>query len=129
MSRLRRRSGKPPLLAPGTWWVVVGVALGYGVAGLLTIGVLFVALGLALAGAGVAMRWTRNRSAFMAITGAAAGPLVVAWHNRRGPSNECRTHGDVTGCVDRWNPWPFVVVAAVLVVGGIVLAMRNRLHA
>ena len=129
MSTVRTHSGYAQLMIAGVWWVLVGAAVSVGIVGLLTIGVVFVLLGLLMGGAGIAMRWTRNRAAFMAITGAAAGPLVLAWINWGGSGPVCQTSADVTGCVDRWSPWPFLAVAAVLVIVGLALATRKWPHA
>ena len=106
------------------WWVVTGAAIGVGIVGLLTIGGLFLVLGLVMAVAGAAMRWTHNRSVFMAVAGASAGPLTLAWLNRNGPGTVCETSGDVTACIEQWSPWPFLVVAVVLISVGVALAWK-----
>lgn len=108
------------------WWVVAGAAIGYGIVGLLTIGVPFLALGLVMAVAGAAMPRTRNRSAFMAVAGASAAPLTLAWLNRSGPGTVCDTNGDETACIEQWSPWPFLAVAIVLVAIGLFLTRRKR---
>ena len=107
------------------WWIVVGAAIGFGIVGLLTVGVPFLALGLVMAVAGAVMPRTRNRLAFMAVAGASAAPLTLAWLNRSGPGTLCETNGDETTCIEQWSPWPFVAVAIVLVATGVVLATRK----
>ncbi|GAB2872831.1 hypothetical protein [Nocardioides pacificus] len=106
---------QPPAPWAYLWWAVTGALLAFGVVGILTIGVvlLAIAVGLALVGA----RWTplRNRSVVALVGGLSAAPLSLAWLNREGPGTVCETlRDDVTQCTERWSPWPFLAVAAVL---------------
>ncbi len=100
------------------WWTVVGAFVGLGIAGLLTIGLIFLALALVMTLAGVRVTTLRNRSTFMVLVGAAIGPLLVAWFNRSGPGSACQVDGAVTSCSQQMNPWPFVATAIVLIAAG-----------
>lgn len=108
-----------------SWWTVVGVLLGLGVVGLLTVGAVLLAVALALALVGTRWHRTRGRSAWMVLTGVAAAPLLVAWHNRRGPGRACAVEGDVTSCSEQWAPWPFLAVSLLLAATGVLLARRS----
>jgi hypothetical protein len=60
------------------------------------------------------------------ISGAAAPLLYVAWLNRGGPGEVCTGDSRAISCTDEWSPWPFLAVAVVLVVAGVVLFGRQR---
>jgi hypothetical protein len=104
------------------WWAFVGMMVGLGIAGLLTIGAVLLAVALVMTIAGSRSPRLRNRSASMVLAGAAAAPLFMAWLNRAGPGTVCQVSGSVTSCTDETSPWPFVVVAVVLVVTGAAVA-------
>ncbi len=68
--------------------------------------------------------------AFLALSGLGVLPLVVAWLNRDGPGEVCRSLG-ATGqeCTEEWSPWPWLAVGVTLVAAGVVLtvlAVRRR---
>ena len=67
------------------WWIVVGVLLGVGVAGLLSVGVFFLLAALVLTGIGVGVSALRNRSAMAVPAGVGLAVLYLAWLNREGP--------------------------------------------
>jgi 4-amino-4-deoxy-L-arabinose transferase-like glycosyltransferase len=118
------RERQVPLLS-WAWWGVAGAAIGLGIVSLLTIGVLFLAVGVSSVIAGARARRLRNRSASMGLVGAAAAPLLLAWLNRDGPGTVCRSDGHGGGsCEQEWSPWPFVVVAILLLAAGVLLARR-----
>jgi hypothetical protein len=58
------RSERRWWLLSGTWWVALGALFGFGIVGLLTIGLLLLALGFAMAVAGAVMPGMRNKSVF-----------------------------------------------------------------
>jgi hypothetical protein len=109
------------------WWLLVGALLGLGIAALLTIGVILLALGTGLALIGLRAAALRNRSATATLAGVAAPALYLAWLNRGGPGEVCRIlSGGDESCVDAWSPWPFVVVAALFVAASTILARLTR---
>jgi hypothetical protein len=108
------------------WWTAVGACVSIGIVGLLTIGVYFLAGAVVLALVGLRVSSVRRGSVPMVIAGLAAAPLLLAWLNRQGPGTVCHSDGSVTACSERWSPWPFAMVALVLVVAGAVLARRRR---
>ena len=122
----QRGTTRPPPWAY-LWWLLAGAVLGVGVVSLLTVGVVLVAGAAALAAVGVAWRSLRNSSCTAAVAGVGLAPLYLAWLNRSGPGTVCEALGDGSRCVERWSPWPFVVVAVVLlaVAAGLALAARR----
>ena len=60
------------------------------------------------------------------LLGAALPLLYVAWLNRDGPGTVCTTDGSVTSCGDGVSPWPFVAMALLVAVTGIVSFVRLR---
>lgn len=104
------------------WWLVTGAAFGLGFASILTIGLVLLLVGVVLAVVGVLVKALRNRSAAAAVLGGlAVAPLYLAWLNRRGPGRVCVNAGSSTSCVDSWNPWPFLVVALLLIAASVLL--------
>jgi hypothetical protein len=116
------RSDRTPLWAYA-WWAVAGALIGIGVVGLLTVGIVFLAAGVLVALVGF-LRPGLRRGAAGAVGGLAVAPLYLAWLNRKGPGRVCSTAGSEVSCVEAWSPWPFVAVAAALIVGSVVLARR-----
>jgi hypothetical protein len=62
------------------------------------------------------------------ISGAALPFAYVAFLNRDGPGNICRTFETATSsgesCTQEWAPWPFVAAALVLVAAGVYVFIR-----
>ena len=108
------------------WWGVVGALLGFGVAALLTVGIVFLLAGVLLTVVGALVPALRNRSAVAIPSGVACLVLYLAWLNRDGPGNVCQTTGLETRCVDEYSPWPFLVAAVVLVATSFALARVLR---
>jgi hypothetical protein len=104
------------------WWIVVGILLGLGTAGLLTIGLILLPLGVSLALVGILVPVLRNRSAVFLLAGLGLSVLYVAWLNRGGPGAVCEGSGSEISCTEEWSPWPFVVIGVLLVVVPILLA-------
>ena len=85
------------------WWLVVGVLLGVGVAGLLSVGVFFLLAALVLTGIGLGVSALRNRSAMAVPAGVGLSVLYLAWLNREGPGTDLPRLGgrhDVLGAVE-----------------------------
>jgi len=66
--------------------------------------------------------------AFLALSGAGVLPLVVAWLNRDGPGDVCRTWADGQSCTEEWSPWPWLAAGVALVAAGIVLTVVTSRH-
>lgn len=116
-------SGTNPSRGPAPWaylwWAAVGAGAGIGVIGILTIGALFLAGTLVLVVIGVAWGPLRNTSVIATVGGLAAAPLYLAWLNREGPGTVCESTHDVRHCVERWSPWPFLIVGLVLLAASV----------
>lgn len=107
-------------------WVVIGASGCLGVLSLLTIGAFVLLLTLVLTGL---LLWRVDFGWAMAgmISGAAAPLLYVAWLNRGGPGDVCTSYADGgQSCTDAWSPWPFLVVAILLLVAGAAVFVRQR---
>jgi hypothetical protein len=106
-------------------WGLAGVGLCFGVLSILTVGafVLLVTLG---ACGWLLYRWDFGWGMLGLLLGAAVPLLYVAWLNRDGPGTVCTTEGAVTSCGDQISPWPFVAMALVAAVIGIVSFVRLR---
>jgi len=107
---------------------VIGAVGGFGLIGMLSIGLPFVVL------AAVVTVWllTRHPDSRTGLWGLVGGAAVIAgflaWMNRGGPGEVCSTAGDVTSCQQAWNPVPFALVALMLLGCGVtafVLAQRR----
>lgn len=99
-------------------WALVGACLGLGAFGIMTIGVVFIVLGVALAAICLNMPRFRNMSAVAAISGLGLPCLYIAWLNRGGPGEVCEQTNSSLHCYEAWNPWPFLAVGLVLIAAG-----------
>jgi hypothetical protein len=109
-------------------WCVIGAAGCVSVLSMLTIGPFVLLATLILIGL---MLWRVDFGWAMAgmISGACAPLLYVAWLNRGGPGEVCTTLGDSgQSCTQEWSPWPFLVLALLLAVAGVVVFVRQRRH-
>lgn len=110
----------------GVYGLVVGALMGVTVVGLLTIGVLLLPIVVTAVAAGVLVKALRGPEMAAAISALAVGPLYAAWLNRGGPGTRCRVLPDATECADLFNPWPLLVVGAVLLFGGLLAVNGAR---
>ncbi len=104
-------------------WMIVGALGIFSVLAMLTIGPLLLPLALGLA---ALLLWWRgsDRAAVGGLLMGGAGPLLwLAWLNRHGPGTFCRTTPEGVGCMDEWSPWPFVVIALLLIGAGVAVAV------
>ena len=108
------------------WWLLVGVVAAVGVASLLTIGVVFLALAAILVAVGLTSPALRTRAVVAVPAGVGLVVLYLAWINRGGPGTVCATTATGTACVDEWSPWPFVGAAVFLFGGALALARVLR---
>ena len=122
MESARRRE---PAWAYG-WWLLVGVLAGIGIAGLLTVGVVFLAAAVVLGAVGLGVPALRSRAAVVLPAGLAVVPAYLAWLNRGGPGSVCETSGADVTCTQEWTPWPFVAAAVLLVAVAVVLVVVVR---
>ena len=110
-------------------WALVGVGAALGVAGLLTIG-LPVLLVTVVAAVLLVRRDGASRSAWGIGVGVALLLLWLAWLNRHGPGEYCTSTAVSSECADQYAPWPFVLVALVVlgvaVTGQVVSGRRAR---
>ena len=119
-----RRSASPWVLT--LWWGSVGALLGFGVAGLASIGVFLLPLALVLLVIALLVPALRTPSTPALLVGLSTAPLFIAWLNRGGPGLVCTTSGTSTSCVDQWSPWPFVATGVLLAGGGLALLVHGR---
>ena len=116
---------RPLLLFLG--WALVGLLAAFGIASLLTIGVVFLLAALALGGFLVWRKATGGGSPLGLAFGAALLVGYLGWLNRGGPGTVCHANSERGfSCTDEWSPWPFFVVAAVLAAGAIALFLARR---
>jgi hypothetical protein len=115
-----------PALWAFAWWTVVGALLGLGFASILTIGLVLLLVGCVLAVAGILLRSLRNHSAAAVPGGLSVAALYLAWLNRGGPGRVCETTNTDTSCIEAWSPWPFLVVALLLIAATVFLIRLAR---
>ena len=108
-----------------TLWVLVGVAYLLSVAGALTIGLFILPLAV-LGTILLIVRPDRTRGLAVVLCGLAFGPPLVAWINREGPGQVCRSYPpDGVACGTQLNPWPWLGGAA----ASLAIATALFLHA
>lgn len=130
MSQTSANAGMQSRVPSWAWfiaWIVVGVGFMLAVLGALTIGV-FV---LPVAG-GLAVLVATRRGSIVGIPGLISGaslPLFyVAFLNRDGPGDICRSFADGgSACTEEWSPLPWLFAGALFLLGGIaVFVLLNR---
>jgi hypothetical protein len=50
--------------------------------------------------------------------------VYIAYLNRHGPGEVCRTNAAQHECTTQWSPWPWLLVGLVLVAAGVLLFRR-----
>jgi len=112
-------------------WACLGLMAGFGVAALLTVGIVLL---LAAAILAVVLLW-RTPHQRASVFGLGIGFAVVAgyigWLNRDGPGTACHSGpGGTVTCVEEWTPWPFFVAAGLLAAAsvGLFLHVRRRMN-
>lgn len=106
-------------------WITVGVLSGFGLIGILSIGLplLVAAVGLAVYGVSSGRA---GRGAALSLVGVAAAPFFIAWFNRAGPGEVCSVDGSTQKCEEMVNPLPFLIVGLVMVAAGLFFGLRRR---
>jgi hypothetical protein len=109
-------------------WLVLGACAGVGLAAILTVGIAL--LVPAAVGAAVLL-WRGPRNAVVGLSAGLAVPLFyIAYLNRGGPGNVCRTVAGGQSCTDEYTPIPFLVAGVVLAAAGfllfVVLGRKSR---
>ncbi len=104
-------------------WLLVGACAGVGLAAILTVGVAF--LVLAAVAAVLLIRKGPGRAAVGVVAGLALPAFYLAYLNRGGPGEVCRTVTGGQTCTDEYSPVPFLVVGALLLVAGLAIHAVN----
>jgi 4-amino-4-deoxy-L-arabinose transferase-like glycosyltransferase len=113
-----------PSLSAHAWWLTTGALTGLGVVSILTIGIFLLPAGIALGVVGAVSPRFRNRSALTILAGFALPMLYLAWLNRSGPGEVCNSAS--TSCVEEWSPWPFAVIALLLLAAPVCVTRSLR---
>jgi hypothetical protein len=116
---------RPPAWGWYPAWALVGAGAALSLLGALTIG-MYVAPFVVIGALALAWHDPARPAATGLICGLAVPPLWVAYLNREGPGTICATSGTGQSCVDEWSPWPWVVVAVVLIATGVVASIATR---
>ena len=108
-------------------WIFVGITFVFALLGAMTIGVfvLPVACGLAVF---VATRRGSSAGIPGLISGASLPLFYVAYLNRDGPGNVCRSFADGgSACSEEWSPLPWLFIGVVWLLVGVAVFMNvNR---
>lgn len=106
-------------------WALIGATAGFGLASAFTYGSYCLLATLIL---GTLALVITRRYGFLprpaALIRLAGAPFYVAWLNRDGPGEICRTASDGVTCIEQWNPWPIAAVALILMLVGVALLRR-----
>lgn len=108
-------------------WALLGGGFAFGVLSLLSIGAFVLPVVLLLAMV-AGRRAGSAREVVGLVSGAGVPVIYLAWLNRGGPGDVCRSYPGGASCTQEWSPWPFVVLAIVLVTTGVAIfaIMRRR---
>lgn len=113
-------------------WSAVGVGLVGGLLAAFALPVTLVLWGVSGAGAVAISLRKEARVAWPGIlSGISILVFLIAYLNRNGPGEVCTAHiGSVCASSEQqWSPWPFMAVAVIMVVGGVVGFVFTRRQA
>lgn len=106
-------------------WLAVGGCLALGLAALLTVGVVLIAV--AAVGAFLLLRKGHRNAVVGSVAGLALPLFYLAYLNRGGPGTVCRATVAGQTCTDEYTPVPFLAVGVVLFAAGfLVFRMLDR---
>lgn len=100
-------------------WALAGACGGIGLAAILTVGAALLAL--AAAAAVFLLRKGPRRAVVGAVSGVALPLFYLAYLNRGGPGDVCRTVSGGQTCTEEYTPVPFLAAGALLLVAGLVI--------
>ena len=106
-------------------WVLLGFAVGAGFGLPAAVGLVVGIGALVLAGV-LAARQGLRPAQWGILTGLSALPFSLAWKNRNWPDAACVSTAVSSTCSTSGSPVPFLLVALVLVVLGVLLFVRMR---
>ncbi|MFF0158216.1 hypothetical protein ACFYRY_11895 [Streptomyces sp. NPDC005263] len=108
-------------------WLAVGGCVALGLAALLSVGLVLIALGV-LAAVFLLRKGHRN-TAVGGVTGLSLPLFYLAYLNRGGPGTVCRATATGETCTDEYAPVPFLIAGALLFAAGfLVFLMVDRRH-
>lgn len=119
--RTPRRPSLTRILGSAALWLLVGALVGFGIAGILTVGSFLLATAVVLFVVGVAVPAIDRRTVPTMLIGVATAPCYIAWLNRRGPGEICMQSTGGMSCVEQWDPLPFVTAGIALALAGLAL--------
>lgn len=100
-------------------WFAVGACVAVGLAAILSVGLVFLVLAAAAAGL---LLWKGPRNAVVGgLTGLALPLFYIAYLNRGGPGDVCRSSSGGQTCTEEYTPIPFLVGGVLLFVAGFVI--------
>ncbi len=106
-------------------WVVVGAMVAFGLLSFVGLFVLPVAVLATLA-------LTRNPASLSWVRGLVAGlglPLLyIAYINRNGPGDVCRSTQTSNTCTSETSPWPWLAIGLVLIAAGFGFFLTRHHH-
>ena len=100
-------------------WFAVGACVAVGLAAILTVGP--VLLGLAAVAAWLLLRKGPQNAVAGGLTGLALPLFYIAYLNRGGPGDVCRSASGGQTCTEEYTPVPFLVGGVLLFVAGFVI--------
>jgi hypothetical protein len=118
-------------MSPVRWgsfaaWFAVGAGLSLGILGAMSIGIFVLPVAVAAAVV-LAIRHRGGDELIGLVSGLGVPLLYVAYLNRSGPGMICTANSaGGQSCTDEWSPWPWVVLGAMLLIGGVVVYLARR---
>lgn len=107
-------------------WISIGLLLGIGIVGILTVGIFLLVAAALLAVVAFRIVKSTGQCAVWSLFGIAVAPFMLAWVNRKGPGRVCTESTLRVECVMRYSPWPFVACGVLICCTGLFLATRHR---
>ena len=105
-------------------WTAVGAGACLALLTLLTIGPFVLVAVLAALAVLIPRRGSVEHGVTGLLSGAGLLALYIAYLNRDGPGEVCRSSATEQSCTSEWSPWPWLVLGLVLVAAGVALFRR-----